>query len=148
VQSSGPTVCVSGGHETWQKKRPDVKSAVGAESAGAGAWPLHAVLGVSLTNVQQIYSCNYGRYVRHADGFDAIPTGILDSSMMIYHRSDSARRLRPATPTKQKGQHKPSDKSADESSKDPDDDCADEADADPSNDSVSEKTCDATDDDP
>jgi hypothetical protein len=43
----------------------------------------------------------------------AIPTSILDSSMMIYHRSDSARRLRPTTPTKQEGQHKPRQKSAD-----------------------------------
>jgi len=33
--------------------------------------------------------------------------------MLIYHRSDSARRLRPATSTKQKGQHKPRQKSAD-----------------------------------
>jgi hypothetical protein len=38
---------------------------------------------------------------------------VLDSSMMIYHRAISARRLRPATPTKQKGQHKPRQKSAD-----------------------------------
>jgi cell division septation protein DedD len=67
---------------------------------------------------------------------------------MFYHGSDSGRRLRPPTPTKQKGQHKPCDKSADESSEDPDDDCAYKADADPSNDSVSEKTCDATDNDP
>ena len=33
--------------------------------------------------------------------------------MMINHRRDSARRLRPATPTKQKGQHKSRYKSAD-----------------------------------
>ena len=51
--------------------------------------------------------------MRHADGIDTIPTSILESQMRIYHRSDSARRLRPATPTKQKGQHKPRQKSAD-----------------------------------
>ena len=33
--------------------------------------------------------------------------------MMIYHRLGSARGLRPATPTKQKGQSKPRQKSAD-----------------------------------
>src|SRR5450759_1637983 len=43
----------------------------------------------------------------------AIPPSILDSSTMIYFRSDSARGLRPATPTKQEGQHKPGQKSAD-----------------------------------
>ena len=33
--------------------------------------------------------------------------------MLIFYRSDSARRLRPATSTKQKGQQKPRQKSAD-----------------------------------
>ena len=64
-------------------------------------------------NLWQIYGCSYGRYGRHADGVDAIPTSILDSLLMIYRLSDSARRLRPATPTKHTGQHKPCDKSAD-----------------------------------
>ena len=46
-------------------------------------------------------------------GSGAISISILDASMMIYHRSGSARGLRPGTPTKQKGQRKPRQKSAD-----------------------------------
>ena len=73
------------------------------------------------TSTNEKFTVGQVRYLVNSHGPNSLLVEFLDfffirhfsSSRMICHHSDSARRLRPATPTKQKGQHKPCDKSAD-----------------------------------